>query len=245
MRGEVSPDEGDSCRAEGKIHSTMNETEEKPEATAHEIARNIPEYTHSEVDTQPVEEAEAATYREETHPAEGEEQSQAEWFAVRTSREFRAEEELAPLCEEVLLPKETVMTPTKRVRTKALIPRVLFIKTDRENALRLERAGREHPESSPSFWIYRYPKDNRIQVISEASIRFLKLLSTDEGEGCEIFTKTDFKEGQHVRVIGGPFQGLEGSVQRVKKNRHVVVKIEGVCMIMLPYIHPDLLKPIV
>lgn len=168
----------------------------------------------------------------------------AEWFAIRTSREFRAAEELGNYCQEVLLPKETSMTPTRRLRMRALIPRVLFIKTDRENALRLEREGRMHPESSPTFWIYRYPKDNEIQVIPESSIRLLRLLSSSEGEGCEIFTKTDFKEGQRVRVIGGPFAGYEGSVQRVRKNRHVVVKIEGICLVMLPYIHPDLLRPL-
>ena len=47
-----------------------------------------------------------------------------------------------------------------------------------------------------------------------------------------------------MRVIGGQFKGYEGHVQRVKKNKHVIVKIEGVCLVMLPFIHPDLLEPI-
>ena len=45
-------------------------------------------------------------------------------------------------------------------------------------------------------------------------------------------------------MIGGPYKGYEGYVQRVRKNKHVIVKIEGVCMVILPFIHPDLLQPV-
>ena len=167
------------------------------------------------------------------------------WFAIRASRDFKAEEYLTPLCEEVLFPKETVIKPAGRHRrVRAVIPRVLFIPTTAERALELERAGREHPELSVPFWIYRYPKDNRIQVIAPEAIRLIRLLTATDAGRCEIFTKTDFRENQRVRVIGGQFKGYEGHVQRVKKNKHVIVKIEGVCLVMLPFIHPDLLEPI-
>ncbi len=168
----------------------------------------------------------------------------SEWFAIKTRQDFRAEEELTPLCEEVLFPKDDLKVPGKRNRVKAIIPRVLFIRTTREQALELEMKGREHPELSVPFWIYRYPKDNRIQVIPQSSINLLRLLTADDTTRCEIFNKKDFKENQRVKVTGGPFQGYEGSVVRVKKNKHVIVKIEGICMVMLPFIHPDLLAPV-
>lgn len=169
--------------------------------------------------------------------------SKAEWFAIKTLHEKRAEKELSPQCDEVFFPKETMKGSDKKNHTKAIIPRVLFIRTTRENALRLEREGREHPEMSTPFWIYRYPKDNAIQTIPQTSIDLLRLLTTDDTTGCEIYNKTDFKTDQHVRVIGGRFKGQEGYVVRVKKNKHVVVRIEGICMVMLPFIHPDLLQP--
>ncbi len=176
-----------------------------------------------------------------------------EWFAIKTRQDFKAEEFLKPLCEEVYFPTETVITeakapadksPTKKKRERAIIPRVLFIKTTEDNAIQLERAGRAHPELSVPFWIYRYPTDNRIQVIPESSIRLLKLLTANDTTRCEVFTKKDFRENQRVRVTGGPFKGYEGFVQRVRKNKHVVVKIEGVCMVLLPFIHPDLLQAV-
>lgn len=167
-----------------------------------------------------------------------------EWFAIKTHQDFRAEEQLSSECEDILFPKTEVKLPGKRKYVKAVIPRVLFIKTTREKALQLELNGRRHPERYVPFWIYRYPKDNRIQEISPEAIRLLRLLTAQDTTHCEIFTKKDFKEGQHVRVIGGPFQGYEGIVTRVKKDRHVIVKIEGICLIMLPFIHPDLLQEV-
>lgn len=170
--------------------------------------------------------------------------SKTEWFAIKTRQDFRAEEELSPLCEEVLFPKEIISVSGKRNRVKAVIPRVLFIRTQRKEALELEKRGREHPELSVPFWIYRYPNDDSIQVIPQSSINLLRLLTADDTTRCEIFSKSDFSVNQRVRVTGGYFEGCEGYVQRVRKNKHVIVRIEGVCMVMLPFIHPDLLEPV-
>lgn len=168
----------------------------------------------------------------------------SEWFAIKTRQDFRAEAELSPILDGVLFPKETVRVQGKINRQKAIIPRVLFIKTTRSRALELEKQGREHPEQSVPFWIYRYPKDNKIQSVSESSIHLLRLLTTDDKTRCEIFTKTDFNANQRVRITGGNFEGYVGHVVRVKKNKHVVVEIEGICLLMLPFIHPDFLEPI-
>ena len=165
-----------------------------------------------------------------------------QWFAIRTRSEARAEETLAPQCAEVYSPTETVELPGGRSCKRRVIPGVLFIKTVKNRALRLEEQSRKHPELIAPFWIYCYPADNAVQVISEQSIRLLRLLTAEDQ--CCIFNREGFREDQHVRVTGGIYEGYEGYVQRVKKNKHVIVKIEGVCMVMLPFIHPDLLQPI-
>ena len=166
----------------------------------------------------------------------------SEWFAIKTRQDFRAETEFKTILEDVLFPKETVRIEGKKNRQKAIIPHVLFIRTTRSKALELEKQGREHPESSIPFWIYRYPKDNKIQSVPERSIHLLRLLTADEATRCEIYNKTNFKENQPVRITGGDFAGYTGHVVRVKKNKHVIVKIEGICLIMLPFIHPDFLQ---
>ncbi len=170
-------------------------------------------------------------------------EQEPEWFAIKTRQDFRAEEQLAPVCDDILFPKETVKVPGRKDRLKAVIPHLLFIRTTRQHALELEKKGREHPELSVPFWIYRYPRDNRIQSVSPNSIHLIRLLTASDTTKCEVYNKTDFKENQYVQITGGPFQGYKGYVVRVQKNKHVIVKIEGICMVMLPFIHPDYLVP--
>lgn len=169
---------------------------------------------------------------------------ETEWFAIRTRREFQAAKELATHCDEIFFPTRKAVRNGAKTRESAVIPHVLFVRTNPERLLDLERQGREHPETSIPFWIYRQPGDNTIQPIPQKSIELLRLLTADDTTRCEIFTKTDYKPGQRVRVIGGLYEGYEGTVQRIKKNKHVVTQIEGLCAIMLPYIHPDLLQPL-
>ncbi|MDE6266912.1 MAG: hypothetical protein K2M07_06160 [Muribaculaceae bacterium] len=169
-------------------------------------------------------------------------QPSSEWFAIRTKQDFRAAQLLAPFCEDLFFPLESVQREGGKPRDRAVIPHVLFLKTTRSNILDMETRGRKSPEQNVPFWIYRYPKENRIRPIPESSIELLRLLTATDRTRCEIFRKDDFRVDQRVRVIGGEFEGYEGYVQRVRKNRHVVVKIEGICMVMLPFIHPDLLQ---
>lgn len=77
---------------------------------------------------------------------------------------------------------------------------------------------------------------------AEASIHLLRLLTVNEDT--QIYNKMDFKENQHFCIIDAPFADYTGHVVRVKKNRHIVICIEGLCLVLLPFIHPDLLKSI-
>lgn len=167
--------------------------------------------------------------------------SAAVWFAIRTRQDFRAEKQLSGICDEVFFPKEKVSVPGRRERIKAVIPHVLFIRTTPQTALLLE-SGDKIPGISVPLWIYRYPNSNDIQIIPQQSIDLLKLLTADDTTRCRIYTPQEFKIKDRVRVTGGPFEGYEGFIRRIEKNRHVIVCIEGICTVILPYIHPDLLE---
>lgn len=168
----------------------------------------------------------------------------SQWYAIRTRQDFRAEKALSAVCDEVFFPKETITSPGKKPRMKAVIPHVLFIRTSHARALQLEDDGHKNPGAAIPLWIYRNPGDNDIQVIPQQSIDLLRLLTADDTTRCRIYTVRDFRIKERVRVTGGIFKGYEGFVKRIEKNRHVVVNIEGICMAILPYIHPDLLEKI-
>lgn len=166
---------------------------------------------------------------------------ETQWYAIRTPQVFKTAETIAPHCEEIFLPTEKTRANGRRPRLKATIPHVMFIKTTHDKALRLESDAR-NALLPVKFWIYRYPKDNKIQPIPERTIDLLRLLTANDETKCEIYNKQIFNPRDHVRITDGMFKGYQGYVKRVRKNLHVIVEIEGICMVMLPYIHPDLLE---
>lgn len=165
-----------------------------------------------------------------------------QWFALKTRREAIVADALRQSVAEIYFPTEVVHRPNLPPRERAIIPRVLFVRATPRRLLELEEKSRLN--GATPFWIYRYPNSRQIQPVSQRSIDLLRLLTATDTTRCEIFNKQDFREGQRVIVTGGPFQGYQGSVQRVRKNRHVIVRIEGICLVMLPFIHPDLLSPL-
>lgn len=164
------------------------------------------------------------------------------WFAIKSRRDFAVAQALSEVCDEVFFPTQTVKSPSGAPRTRAVIPHVVFVRAPRRQLLELEIAARKAPGSVPSFWIYRYPDSAEIQPISPRSIDLLRLLTSDDTSGCRIYSPREFKPSDRVRIIDGLYKGYEGFVKRVAKNKHVVVSIEGLCMVILPFIHPDLLE---
>ena len=56
-------------------------------------------------------------------------------------------------------------------------------------------------------------------------------LVTESGKGLEFYSADDverFRQGDHVRVTEGPLRGTEGYIRRIKKNKRLLVCIEGV-----------------
>lgn len=169
------------------------------------------------------------------------------WYAVRTRSEASTQAYLEKVCQAVYVPRVQVRIADhdSRTSTRLVAPRLLLMQTTEANAIRLEKESREEGCQIAPFWIYRLPGSDRIQPISTDEFNLFCLLTTDNQEiQCEIYGKQDFRVGQHVRVTAGPFAGYTGYTRRIRNNKHVIVEIEGLCAIALPFIHPSLLQPI-
>ncbi len=53
-----------------------------------------------------------------------------------------------------------------------------------------------------------------------------------------------FSTNDRVRVIGGHFENFEGYVVRIRRDRKLVVSIQGVVAVAISNIHPSLLRKI-
>ncbi len=172
---------------------------------------------------------------------------QSHWYAIKTRSEASTQAYLEGVCRAVYIPKLRIRTTDNNAHTalRSVAPHLLFIKATEAEALQLEKESHCETRKTPPFWIYRHPGSDKIQPISAEEFNLFHLLTTDDpAVQCEIYCKADFHIGQHVRVTAGPFAGYSGYTRRIRNNKHVVVEIEGLCAIALPFINPSLLQPL-
>jgi transcription antitermination factor NusG len=50
------------------------------------------------------------------------------------------------------------------------------------------------------------------------------------------------QSGVKVRVLEGPFKGVEGIVARIKKSRRIVVELPGMLAVATTYVEPQALE---
>ena len=71
------------------------------------------------------------------------------------------------------------------------------------------------------------------------------ILVTSSGDGLEyVGEHLNFKPGEKVRVIEGPFKGAEGIIKRIKKDRKLLVAIQGVVVVAISHIPSQFLEKI-
>ena len=166
------------------------------------------------------------------------------WYAVRTSSPFRAIDSLKERGVETYIALAGERQGNGTVKTRPLISKLFFMKSEAENAREIEKESRMEGSKMPPIWIYRYSSGSDIQPISDKEFRLFRLLTAEDSMRCEVYHKEEYKIGDRLRVKGGPFAGYEGYARRIRKNKHVVVEIEGICAIALPFIHPDMLEKV-
>ena len=84
-------------------------------------------------------------------------------------------------------------------------------------------------------------------VILDREMTIFRLVADSEETGLTFFQDdpmTHFKEGVRVRVKEGPLKGAEGYIKRIKKDRRLLVSIEGVIAVATAFIPPEKLEPV-
>ena len=112
--------------------------------------------------------------------------------------------------------------------------------------------------TSRSFTVYKHLEKRRRLYSSEICERLVPapidenemavfmLVTSAAPDKYEILGPDDpkYHTGQKVRVTAGPFEGLEGRVRRIKKDRRLVITISGVIAVATVHIDPRLLEPV-
>ena len=130
-----------------------------------------------------------------------------------------------------------------------IIPQLLFVCCPEKF---LELYKKEHDKD---FMIYRhkvldkggFPVLTPAPIPEEQMKTFMFITSTDNGKDVEYYADVMpyFEEGERVRVTDGIYKGLEGYVKRIKRDRKLLVALEGIAVVAISKIPISYLEKIV
>lgn len=170
------------------------------------------------------------------------------WFALKVfyNKVFQIQDIINERGLTTYLPTEKVTarrpdgTPYQVV--KPIIGSLLFFQAT------LKQAGQLQCDLTDRVMLYTRIVDCRRVplVIPHRQMNIFMLVSSSGEKGLEPMEidSTRYQKGVHVRVIDGPFKGAEGYICRIKKNRRLIVALEGVCAIATSYIPQEFLQVI-
>ena len=95
-------------------------------------------------------------------------------------------------------------------------------------------------------WVYRNTEGTKPSAIPDREMEVFRFVVTAGRDGLTLLgdDRPEYHEGDRVVVTGGPFEGAEGHIKRIKRDRRLVVTIRGVVAVATAYIHPSLLRKV-
>ena len=160
---------------------------------------------------------------------------------VTYSRELKVQAALRQLDIESFVPMRQGVTYGKEGPHYGLVPAIhnlIFVRSTKPRLTELKQ-GRE--ELSSLRYMTRPMVGNNaeteiITVSDTAMDNFIRVASVTDDRVMFLDNYNDEYVGQRVRVMDGYFAGVEGVIRRIKKNKRVVVSIEGCASVAIAYV---------
>lgn len=99
----------------------------------------------------------------------------------------------------------------------------------------------------PQAYIFKSPDRSGFAIIPDPQMKAFCMVTGQGGDGLRFISAEDisaFRTGQKVRVTKGPFTGAEGYIKRIRKNRRLLVALEGVVAVVTSYIPQPFLEKV-
>lgn len=169
------------------------------------------------------------------------------WHAIRVTygRELKFQTLLNESGFETFVPM-TVKTfernGKKESKTLPAVSNLCFVRADQQSLYAfLKSMG----EGCPARFIWDKSTRNPL-VIPDKSMRDFILVSRTMLEDTIYLNEVNSKlrEGQKVKVVDGPFKGIEGKIVRIRKSRRVMVELPGMLAIATTYVPNEFIEPV-
>lgn len=128
-------------------------------------------------------------------------------------------------------------------KRESVVPSLLFVRCTEDQIRSVFNSiiSREFP----SAMIYRTPERDDFATVSERDVRMFRMVVGSDDKGLTFFSGDSidgFRTGEKVRVLFGPLKGVEGYIKRIKRDRRLLVSIEGYVAVATSYIPPEFLE---
>ena len=165
------------------------------------------------------------------------------WFAIRVTynRELKVKEDLDAREITNFVPMQYRREERKGVMVKRLVPSVhnlIFI-----NLTPTEMREYKQSTALPIRYIMNRETRKPITVPDQEMENFIRIAGTYNENLIYLNPEPgDFSKGERVRIIGGDFEGAEGILVRIKRDRRVLVTIPGVVAVASTYVHLSMIE---
>lgn len=135
---------------------------------------------------------------------------------------------------------EELQKAGNKIFNNKLASSLVFIKCTENEILRIKQV----------YWsrmfIYMNAEKAKPYAIPEDQMNTFIYITTMDPDGASYLgdDKAEYHQGERVRVKEGPFKGMEGHIKRIKKDRRVIVSINGIAAIALAHIPLQFLEKV-
>ena len=169
------------------------------------------------------------------------------WYALRVtySRELALKEYLDTQHIESFIPMHYEYMEKNGRRLRKLVPAVHNLVFVHSTRARIDALKDEAGMRIPIRYIMDRANHAPI-IIPDAQMRSFILVAGSYEEAILYVEPAELQlvKGQRVRITGGIFEGVIGEFVRIRRDRRVVVNIEGVMAVATTFIHSSLVQPI-
>ena len=198
------------------------------------------------------------------------EESKLNWYALKVfyGKVFEIEARLADMALETYIPvrkdllkgeehlraARRLATPDDRRRDNQfekagpliykrvpVVSSLLFVRAPQDRLPEVDACVKE------KGFVYRTADRKTEAVIPDKQMAMFQLVCSSGAEGLEFFADEDmtrYKTGDKVRVLEGPLKGAEGYIKRIRKDRRLLVAIEGFIAVASSFIPPQFLEKV-
>ena len=168
-----------------------------------------------------------------------------QWYVLRVTyrQEMKVKYDLDSKKIESFIPMKVSYKLRGERRVKVLSPAIhnlVFVHLSEQRM----KEYKEHT-SLPIRYIMNRETKKPI-VIPETQMRnFIGIAGTQDEQLVYLDSNIqNYKPGKKVKIVGGVFEGYEGTLLRIKGDRRVLVEMPGLIAVATGFIHPSMLVPI-